>query len=178
MIAAPARIPAKRPRGRTSPASTASMRPLNSSHSVMFLYSTSAIVTTGSADFAALLPRSPSKADKISAATTRRPRRNIARRDIVLCVIPLTPVPLGLQAMLIRELIPSLGSEFDETASRATISSARSGRNKCGNSVCQAATSASAIALRIRLPCPGKRRSYRACSRALRSRTATANRPR
>jgi hypothetical protein len=133
---------------------------------------------TGAADFAALLPQSLSKADKIPAATTRIPRRNIALRDIALCLLPLTPAPSRPQAMLVRELIPSLGSEFDETASRATASSARSGRNRCGNSVCQAATSASAIASRIRLPCPGKRRSYPACSRALSSRTATASLPR
>jgi hypothetical protein len=146
-----------------------SARPVNSSDSVISLCSTEATVTTGGGGcrgFAAVRPEPLDKAESTLAATARTLRRKIRFRDIYLIsLISLILGPSMAQATFAKEVVSSPTSESKETASRASASSARSGRNKCGNGVCRAVTSTSSIAFRIRDPWPGKRRSYRACSR-------------
>jgi hypothetical protein len=119
-----------------------------------------------------------SKAESTLAATARTPRRKIGfRNSDLVSLISLIHGPSMAQATLAKEAVSSPISAFSETASPAIASSARSGRNRCGNGVCQAATSASSIAFRIRDPSPGKRRSYWACSRTFKSASAAINLP-
>ena len=68
-------------------------------------------------------------------------------------------------------LVSSLCSDCEEKKSCLIASSAKSGRNKCGKSVCNADLSAWMIASRTRASSPGKRHSYCACNRHLSARS-------
>ena len=121
-------------------------------------------------------PQRLSKADSTLAAKARTSRRKIGLRDIDFeTLVSLTVELLRAQATFAKEAVSSLTSEVEEAASRTIASSARSGRNKCGNGVRHATSSASSIALRIRDPSPGKRRSYCACSLPFKSSSAAIN---
>jgi hypothetical protein len=78
-----------------------------------------------------------SKAESTLAATARTLRRKIRFRDIDL--VSLISLILGPSIAPPHSEGTSFfsGSECKATARRAIASSARSGRNKCGNPVCQ-----------------------------------------
>jgi hypothetical protein len=119
-------------------------------------------------------PQPLNRANRRPAARATRRRRNTAcHRSVLHPVHSLahrTP-----EATCAKPLHSFLSPDCEENESRSIASSARSGRNRWGNSVCHATTSARLSASRIRIPSPGKRRSYCACNRTFSSRRVTSS---